>query len=498
MKKQFIPLYATLLILSLCIWGCGKEEAEQVDVPEIIIEEVASKEEPVSEPIADELIEEVADEDKGATDDMENSEETEEENPYPYWWDLYDYHLDQQDLATDSEFKNLTIQPGNQPDELYITWFSKSSSRGKVTFETDGLFGSITAKATTQGSVSVPNYYRNSALITGLESNTTYTYHLSNGRQQSPTYTYETGDLYDTDFTFTIAGDPELGLGDPEVLSGHRSIWRVVLNRMKAQIPESEFILTTGDQVAHPSNPDHYDAFLDNSVLYSTQLVPVVGNHDSGTGYFGDHFTLPNMSSIGQETGRDGDYWFTKGNALFMVLNNMCPQPMEVHEQFIADAISANPDVKWRIVVSHYSPVTMTERYQDIRENIKVVYEYIGDVFDIDLFIGGHDHIYTRSYFIDDDGDPIDHEDYPIEDDEEDIVNEFHNPEKPIFVIFNGSTNALLRQPEDYPWAAVSVQNGVPHLSEVHVTDESLTITTHDADSWAIVDSFTIYKSSAD
>ena len=125
---------------------------------------------------------------------------------------------------------------------------------------------------------------------------------------------------------------------------------------------------------------------------------------------------------------------------------------------------------------------------------MKVVYEYIGEAFDIDLFIGGHDHIYTRGYFIDDDGEPIDHEDYPIEDDVEDVENEFHNPDKPIYVVFNGATDALLREPEDYPWAAISVQNGVPQLSEVHVTEDSLTVTTHDADSWATVDSFTIYK----
>ena len=489
MKNHFITIPILFFTLSLCIWGCGKDETVSVTEPDIIIEDVVAEapvvdESAIKEPeIEEETIEEPAVEESG-----------EEEPEYPYWWDLYDYNLDQEVLAQDGEFKNLTLQPGNNPDELYVTWFSKSSSRGKVTFETDGFFSTITAKATTQGSISVPNYYRNSALITGLESNKTYTYHLSNGNSQSPTYTYETGDLEATDFTFTIAGDPEIGLGDPEELPGHRSIWRVVLNRMKSQIPDSSFIVTTGDQVAKPDSTEHYDYFLDNSVLYSTPLVPVVGNHDNGTGFFGDHFSLPNMSSIGHESGNDGDYWFTKGNALFMVINNLCPQPTEVHEQFIAEAIDANPDAKWRIVISHYSPITMVERYLGVRESVKVVYDYIGEVFDIDLFIGGHDHIYTRGYFIDDDGDPIDHEDYPIEDDSEDIVNEFYNPEEPIFVVFNGATDALLRDPEDYPWSAVSVQNGVPQLSEVHVTDDSLTVTTHDADSWATVDRFTIYK----
>ena len=491
MKKRLSALLLCLLmIFCITVSGCGNKSSESVTVPETIVDEASTAPPVVEEPDVEQIPEEAP------VEDSEIESEIEEEPEYPYWWDLFDYNANYEVLAPDGEFKNLTIQPGNQPDELHITWFSRSSSRGKVHFEPeDGdLFSGISAKATTEGSISVPGYYRNSAVIKGLESNSVYYYTVSNGGNESPVYKYKVKDLDSTDFTFTIAGDPEIGLGDAEELPGHRSIWRVVLNRMKAQISDSEFIITTGDQVAKPDSTEHYDYFLDNSVLYSTPLVPVVGNHDNGTGFFGDHFTLPNMSSIGQESGRDGDYWFTRGNVLFMVLNSLCPQPVEVHEEFIAQAIAENPDAKWRVVISHYSPITMVERYLGVRESVKVVYEYIGEAFDIDLFIGGHDHIYTRGYFIDDDGEPIDHEDYPIEDDVEDVANEFHNPDKPIYVVFNGATDALLREPEDYPWAAISVQNGVPQLSEVHVTEDSLTITTHDADSWATVDSFTIYK----
>ena len=477
MKKQIITLFSLLLMFSIVIFGCGKEEVEPVTVPETVVEEAVAEEEPASEP----LVEEPAMED----DDVNSEEEAEIE--YPYWWELYDYNLNQEVLASDGEFKNLTIQPGDEPDQIRITWFSRSSSRGKVKFEPENgsIFNNLSSKATTEASVSVPGYYRNCALIDGLESNTTYYYTLQNGSNESPVYKYKTKDLYSTDFTFTVAGDPEIGLGDADVLSGQRSIWRVILNRMKAQIPDSEFLITTGDQVADPASSVHYDYFLDNSVLYSTPLVPVVGNHDNGTGYFGDHFSLPNMSSIGLESGHDGDYWFVKGNALFMVLNSMCPQPTEVHEEFVAQAIAANPDAKWRIVVSHYSPVSTVERYQGIREEIKEEYHYMGEVYDIDLFIGGHDHVYTRGYFIDDDGDPLP---------DQDVEYEFYNPEDPIFVVFNGATDALLREPEDYPWAAVCVQNGVPQLTEVHVTEDSINVITHDADSWETIDDFTIYK----
>ncbi len=471
MKKRILTLLSLLFTTAVLITGCKQDESELVTVPDTLVENITSEEKPSFPQIKD--------------DPSKEQDPTDEKQIYPYWWELHDYHLDQQDLASDAAFKNLTIQPGDTPDSLNITWFSQSSSKGNVTFTSDTA-GNISANAVTQPSTSVPGYYRNSAVIKGLSSNTLYRYTLKNGGNTSPVYQYETQDLFSTDFTFTIAGDPEIGLGDEELWDGHRSIWRVVLNRMKSQIPNSSFLITMGDQVANPSSSVHYDYFLDNSVLYSTTLVPLVGNHDNGTGYFGDHFSLPNLSSIGAESGRDGDYWFVRGNVLFMVLNSMCPLPAETHEEFVAEAIAANPDAKWRIVLSHYSPITMVERYQGTRESIQYVYPYIAEHFDIDLFIGGHDHIYTRGYFLDRDGDPIM---------SEKPLTEIHNPDSALYMIVSGSTDALLREPDnDYPWSALSVQNGVPQLTEVHVTENSLNVVTHDADSWAIVDDFTIYK----
>lgn len=472
MKKRSYLLMAILLLLISFTYACGKEEVEQITIPDTIVEETPSAEEvPVPEEPKEEPIE----------------KPVEEEIPvYPYWWDLHDYNNDQPVLTPDGEIKNLSIQPGNQPDELYITWFSRSSSKGKVVFESEGFFSTITANATTEPSISVPNYYRNSALIQGLESNTTYTYHVGNGGSKSPDYTYITGDLYSTDFTFTIAGDPQLGHGDQEDLPSQRNVWRLALNRMKEQIPESDFLLTTGDQVAKADSSEHYDYFLDNSVLYSTPLVPVVGNHDVGSGYFGDHFSLPNQSALGTSQGRDGDYWFIKGDVLFMVLNTLTVMERDIHEQFVAETVAANPNTKWRVLVSHYSPVTVLEKYQSDREEIRYSFAFMADYYDIDLIISGHDHIYTRSYFLDHDADPLP---------DQELEYEFHNPEHAIFTIYGTSTGTLLREPDDdYPWSAISIQNWTPQLSVAHVTENSLTVTTYDADSWTQLDSFTIYK----
>lgn len=477
MKKRYLILSAICFLFSVSIWGCKKNETESITIPDTIVtEQPVSGNRPEIEPITEET----------TSDTEETVSETEPEVVYPYWSELHDYNLDQQVLAQDGEFKNLTIQPGNHPDELYITWFSRSSSRGKVTFQSEGLFPDIVANATTEGSISVPGYYRNSALIKGLESNTAYKYYLTNGNRQSPVYSYETGDLYATDFTFTIAGDPEIGLGDVEELPGHRSIWRVVLNRMKSQIPESSFLITTGDQVAKPDSTEHYDYFLDNSVLYSTPLVPLVGNHDVGSGFFGDHFSLPNQSPLGTSQGKDGDYWFVRGNVLFMVINTSTVMEKDIHEQFVAETIAKNQDARWRVVLSHYSPATVVEKYQGQREDVRYTFGYMAENYDIDLFLSGHDHAYTRSYFLDQDCDPRPGQT---------LTNEFHNPQDPLYIIFGSATNALLRAADNsYPWAAKSVQNGVPQLSKAHVTENSFTITTYDADTWNVIDSFTIYK----
>lgn len=484
MKKHFIALFSFTAILAVTVCGCSKKETESVTVPDTVIENVESftEETPVTEePVMEDVVveEPVIEE---STAEISPSEEE-----FPAWYDLYDHHKDQPDLTADGDFKNLTVQPGRKADQLYITWFSKSASQGNVTFRPEsGAVPELSANATTEPSISVPGYYRNSALIDDLASDTVYYYTLKNGNTLSAAYKYETMDLHSTNFTFTIAGDPELGLGDPEVLPEHQSVWRVVLNRMKEQIPDSSFLVSTGDQVANPSSTIQYDAFLDNSLLYSTALVPLVGNHDNGTGFFGDHFTLPNLDSLGTESGRDGNYWFRRGNVLFMILNSSCPMPFDEHEDFVRNVTRSNPDAKWRIVLSHYSPITVVDRYQGIREKFAEDYAELGLKYDIDLFIGGHDHVYTRGYFLDKEGDPIGTT--------EPLSSEYNNPGQPVYMIVSSATDALLRDPDPYPWSALSVQNGVPQLTEVQVTEDSIRVITRDADHWTLVDDFTIYK----
>lgn len=479
MKKFHSYGFLCLLTVFTLLTGCRKDEIEPVTIPDTIVD---SPEE--SDPLLSVESETLEDVTPVEPDPVPEEPDIVLEEVPLFWDQIYDYSKDQQALTANNEIKNLSVQLGNNPEELHITWFSKSNARGHVNF-TELIGESLSATVTTQGSISVPGFYRNRAVITGLKSNTSYQYQVGNGTSTSPIYTYTTGELYPSEFSFTIASDQEIGLGDLDdnVYEIHSTAWKRSLNRMKEQIPDSKFILSLGDHVARKESPEEYDLFLDQSVLYSTPLMPVVGNHDAGSGFFGEHFYLPNLSRHGHETGDDGDYWFVHGNVLFLVLNNLSTCDDIDHELFIMETLEAAPAAKWRVLVSHYSPVSNVERYQGSAASVDDYFDY-AEKYDIDLFIGGHDHVYTRSFLM------TDNDEFLSTAEE----NEFTNPEGAVYMIFSTATNSLFREPDNYPWAAVSMQTGHPQISKAHVTENSFTITTYEADTWKQLDTVTIYK----
>src|SRR5699024_175335 len=63
------------------------------------------------------------------------------------------------------------------------------------------------------------------------------------------------------------------------------------------------------------------------------------------------HFHMPNQSSLGK-TAAAGDYYFTYGKALFLMINAQSDD-MEEHRQIIEETVSRNEDCRWRIVILH-------------------------------------------------------------------------------------------------------------------------------------------------
>jgi hypothetical protein len=95
--------------------------------------------------------------------------------------------------------------------------------------------------------------------------------------------------------------------------------WAETLGIMREQFPETAFLLSAGDQVEETNWEYEYTALFDPQELTSLPMAPVIGSHDRAVN-FDYHYNLPNESEYAVNDA-GGDYYFTYGNTLIMVLN---------------------------------------------------------------------------------------------------------------------------------------------------------------------------------
>lgn len=113
------------------------------------------------------------------------------------------------------------------------------------------------------------------------------------------------------------------------------------------------FIISAGDQVNKTGKPkeEEYAGYLSPEALTSLPVATTIGNHDSLNADYSYHFNNPNATDYGT-TQAGGDYYYSYGDGLFIVLNTNNYNVAE-HKQAIAEAIASDPDAAWRIVTIH-------------------------------------------------------------------------------------------------------------------------------------------------
>ncbi len=462
MKKHLILLGAVLFLAALS--GCSKQEAQKA---------------PASDSSKNETAESTS---------TGQEADAQEEPPAPgeeTWSTAPEY---KSRLITTTPIRYLSVTAGSTAEEVSLTWFSPSSKTGQAYWTTadDKEFEEAYVYSTSVApSESIPGYYINRVTVAGLAPETDYLYQVGNEEAMSPAYAFTTPAFSDT-FRFTAAGDAQLGKPVDELEKQKRN-WHNLLNKVKYHFPDSSFLVSLGDQVNDYNDSEEYSAFLNQGALYSLPLVPVKGNHDMGGPEYSEHFTLPNLSSLGTcDDEGDGDYWFTRGSALFLVLDVMAREKIEEHSQFIASAVEANPDAKWRIVFSHFSPYNAYEEYLENAQFLRPYYLDFCSQYDIDLAICGHDHAYVRTHFIQADGSF------------QEYASPAVNPEGTLFLTLSSSSGSLYRRPTDQDEAAISKKRKSPEVTDVQVTPDSLKVSTYNAETWELTDEYEIQKSAVE
>ena len=324
-----------------------------------------------------------------------------------------------------ADYTKVSLTPGADETELNFAWYSLdngSAATPVVHFGTDrnslqsytGTAGDVDTSLT--GGVA---YHYNHVTVTGLEPNSTYYYTVEKNGVQTEVETYETRS-FDT-VKMLYVGDPQIGAskGQPqgsETLAAESGAantaarndafgWNRTLEAALAQDPDVSFIISAGDQVnkTGQAKEEEYAGYLSLDVLAGLPVATTIGNHDSLNADYMYHFNNPNATEYGA-TQAGGDYYYSYGNGLFIVLNTNNYNVAE-HKKAIEEAVASDPDAAWRIVTIHQDIYGSGLDHSDTDGMIlRTQLTPIFDEYDIDVVLQGHDHTYSRSKLLYGDG----------------------------------------------------------------------------------------------
>lgn len=397
----------------------------------------------------------------------------------------------------------ISLSPGSDASKLNFAWYSKRGSLPRLKIGTKKDMSDAKIYIPSQTEIENSNaddllYMSNKLTVSGLKENTTYyyTYQIDGIYKEPVEYRTQSG----ADFCFIYVGDPQIGASNEKRASQKNSKeewntffqaqseavcadsfqWNDTLNQaMKKTSGKASFILSAGDQIQlmkrkspdqdFTANEIEYTGFLRPDVLKSVPLATTVGNHDADNENYLHHFNPANLSELGSNGIVGGDYYFTYGNVLFLMLNTQETRTSE-HKEFIEKTIAENPEAKWRIATFHqdlYGAAvhSVTPEVIHLREALVPILE----AADIDVVLNGHDHAYSRSF----------------------LLRDGKKDQEGILYLTAGSSSGskyydLISNPVDY--IAKKWQEKVPTYSVIDMTKDTFTIRTYRTDTNQLID----------
>lgn len=379
--------------------------------------------------------------------------------------------------------KSIFLTVGNDTSSQGITWYADTETAGEVQYavKTGDTFPEnyLTVPASSTAA-NEKGFYSNQAVLTGLLPDKEYVYRVKNGDTISDIYSFTSGNN-DGSYEFAFVGDPQIGAGSTDSdIEGWNETLKTISSKFNA-----DFLLSGGDQVNTASNETQYTGYI-NELFTSLPSATTIGNHDSGSAAYNQHFNLPNESADKGQTTAGSDYWFVYENTLFINLNSNDRSTAE-HKAFIEEAIAANPNVKWKTVVFHHSIFSTASHVDDgdiitRRNELPQVFKDL----DIDVVLMGHDHVYTRTYMMDG----------TTPDTSKGVQSSVTNPTGILYLTANSASGSKyydIKAP-NAEYSAKMDQSYRRTVTDIKVTDTSYTMKTYYADDLSLLDEFTIYK----
>lgn len=262
--------------------------------------------------------------------------------------------------------------------QMTIAWTTNVAGDSVVEYGIGGLFNQQASDPaqTTAHAVS----------LSGLTAGTTYDYRIKTNNNVLATSTL-TANKTSGNFSFAFFADSGDGSAAQQAIAS------------QAAVQPLDFILHGGD-VVYPSGADadydtnffpQYGSIIDNIPFYS-----VLGNHDvqtaNGQPYL-DIFSLPTGSS-----GTERYYSFDYANAHFAALDTNSDFSTGSAQKIWLESDLSSTTKDWKIVFFHHPPYTIGPHASDaIVTTLQNQLVPLFEQYNVDMVLGGHDHIYTRS-----------------------------------------------------------------------------------------------------
>lgn len=397
----------------------------------------------------------------------------------------------QEETTVEQKALNLTI--GEDETKMNLTWYANTNTSGTVQLAKAGAMingefpSQFTTVEATNNQANDKGFYYNQATLANLEENTKYVYRVVNGDQVSKIYDFTTKD-FDGSYNFIFAGDPQIGASGSA--SKDTEGWDKTLSDSIDKF-NPNFILSAGDQVNTASDENQYNGYLEHEELTSVPQATTIGNHDSSSNAYTQHFNLPNETAKG-ETAAGTDYWYVYNNTLFMNINTNNTSTAE-HKAFMKEAIKENQDVRWKVVVFHHSVYSVASH--SVESSILKRREELTPVFDdldIDVVLMGHDHVYVRSNMM---------KGMKVSQETKDLTS-VTDPEGILYLTANSASGSKyydIKTNISTDFVAKMDQSKQRSISNIEVSENSFKVTTYlynsNDNQWSTLDEFTINKS---
>lgn len=426
-----------------------------------------------------------------------------------------------------NNYEQIALTLGENATKMNFAWYCVTEeipkiklmdSQGRVIQEVQGQ-QNLANKETITENDNVITLIPNKVTVSGLAENTSYQYQYYLDGAWSDTYTFETKST--ENFSVMYVGDPQIGasVGQDDNSKEYHAMndaynWNHTLSSALSAHSNVSFILSAGDQINQTSvskdadkleQQIEYAGFLSSPLLRSMPVATTIGNHDSKSVNYSNHFNNPNTAtSVATTEGKTDagtDYYFTYGNTLFVSIdtnNYNCA----THENVIKEAVEANPDATWRVLMFHQDIYGSGYDHSDSDGIVlRTQLTPIIDKYDFDAVLQGHDHTYSRTYQLSSDGQTHSSYQSAPKTNTDDFSaylgdnacyniltnienkNNVVNPEGTVYFEANSATGSkyyqLIGTQQNY--IAARSQSWRPTYSVIDFTETTLTVKTYDA-----------------